>query len=632
MKQIEEKRNEIINKCILWGILLVAAVLRFYDYFNIPFTHDELSALFRTQFDSFSELIEKGVKTGDTHPPAIQVFLYYWVKLFGTSEWVVKLPFTLFGLLSVGLIYLIAKKWYNETVGLISAAFLASIQYMVIYSQTERPYISGLFFSLAMVYFLTQLIQNPEKNFYKNSAFYILFASLCAYNHHFSLLFVAITGLTGLFLIQRKYIVKYLINASVIMILYIPNIPIVLYQMKIGGVEGWLAKPHNDFIINYLSYIFQYSIISIFLVAGLVIFGFVKRAKMNDKLLLVSVLWFLLPFLIGFFYSKYVNAVLQYSVLIFSFPFLFFILFGHLKKQKPLINITIVAIILTINIFLLINERKHYTLFYNSPYVKILEDHETAQREHENVVSFVDSHRKITQYYCDKIPVQSPFFVIDSLNEKQLIALVKEQVKTADYLYLGAFSSNLPNTVPIIQDYFPRIEWQNNYLSGTTYLFSKEKRNRTDTIHFSEAEPLFTDSSNMYSCSFSKPFYEIIYSQYNFIDISVKVLVPENYNDIVLVASLEDKKGNIHWGGSSFDKYISDDDIGQWITIHHSVKLSDIYLKKNNITFKTYIWNKGNRNFTVKDFSVFLREGNSVVYGLLSDIYPAPVSSSCKKR
>jgi len=630
MKRTDENRNDLINKCILLGILLVAAVLRFYDYFSIPFMHDEFSALFRTQFNSFSELIEKGAKI-DGHPPAIQVFLYYWVKLFGYSEWIIKLPFTLCGLMSVVLIYLIAKKWYNETVGLISAAFLASIQYMVVYSQIARPYASGLFFSLAMVYFLSQLISNPEKHFYKNSAFYILFAALCAYNHHFSLLFATITGLTGLFLIQRRYVVKYLINAVIIMILYIPNIPIVLYQLKLGGIEGWLAKPHNDFIINYLSYAFQYSMVALFVVAGLVVFGLVKRAKINYKLLLVSILWFSLPFLMGFFYSRYVNAVLQYSVLIFSFPFLLFILFGHIKKQKAVINIIIVAIILTTNTFLLVNERKHYTLFYNSPYIKILEDHETAQKEHQNVVSFIDSYKNFTRYYWDKIPIRSPFFEINFFTEKELITLLKEQAEKADYLYLGIVSYNFPSTVPIIRDYFPRIEWQNNYQSGTTFLFSKGERNRTDTIHYAGSDSLFIDSSMLYSCSFSKPFYEIVYSKYNFIDVSVKVLVPENYDDVILVASLENEKRSIYWGGGNFSNYVSDDDIGEWVTIHHSVKVSDIYLKEKDITFKTYIWNNGEQNFTVKDYSVFLREGNPVIYGLLFDIHPSPISSSGKR-
>lgn len=615
MKRTKEQQNEIINKCILLGILLVAVVLRFYDYLSIPFTHDEFSALFRTQFNTFSELIEKGAKI-DGHPPGIQVFLYYWVKLFGYSEWIVKLPFTLCGLLSVVLIYLIAKKWYNETVGFIAAAFLATIQYTVIYSQIARPYISGLFFSLAMVYFWTQLILNPEKRFYKNSVFYILFSALCAYNHHFSLLFAAITGLTGLFLIQRKYLIKYLINAAVIMLLYIPNIPIVLYQLKIGGIEGWLGKPHNDFIINYIEYIFQFSLVSLFVVAGLMVFGFVKRAKINYKWLVVSVLWFFLPFLIGFFYSKYVNAVLQYSVLIFSFPFLFFILFGHIKKHKPTVNLIIVVIILTVNTFVLVHERKHYTLFYNSPHIKVLEDHETTQKEHKNVVSLIHSYRKATQYYWDKIPVRTPFFWIDSINEKELVSLVKEQVEKADYLYLGAVSANSPNTVPIIQEYFPNIKWQNNYQSATTYLFSKEKRNCADTIHFSETTSCFIDSLTEYSCGFSKPLFEIISNPYNFIDVSVKFFVPESYEDIILVASLENEQGGIYWNGISFDKYVADEDIGTWVTIHHSVKLSDIYLKDKNIVFKTYIWNKGKQSFTVKDFTALLRKGNPVVYGL----------------
>ncbi len=38
------------------------------------------------------ELIEGGVKV-DGHPAGIHVFLYYWTKLFGTNEWIVKLPF-----------------------------------------------------------------------------------------------------------------------------------------------------------------------------------------------------------------------------------------------------------------------------------------------------------------------------------------------------------------------------------------------------------------------------------------------------------------------------------------------------------------------------------------------------------
>ena len=50
------------NNLTLVLILTVGTVLRFYNYGEIPFTHDEFSALSRLNFNSFSDLIEKGVK------------------------------------------------------------------------------------------------------------------------------------------------------------------------------------------------------------------------------------------------------------------------------------------------------------------------------------------------------------------------------------------------------------------------------------------------------------------------------------------------------------------------------------------------------------------------------------------
>ena len=63
-------------------ILSIAIILRFYHLFDIPFTHDEFSTLFRTNFSSFSELIEKGVKI-DGHPAGLQFFVIQRKKGFG---------------------------------------------------------------------------------------------------------------------------------------------------------------------------------------------------------------------------------------------------------------------------------------------------------------------------------------------------------------------------------------------------------------------------------------------------------------------------------------------------------------------------------------------------------------------
>ena len=48
--KLYEFKQKINNEAILILIIVVAIILRFINYFEIPFTHDEFSALFRLKF------------------------------------------------------------------------------------------------------------------------------------------------------------------------------------------------------------------------------------------------------------------------------------------------------------------------------------------------------------------------------------------------------------------------------------------------------------------------------------------------------------------------------------------------------------------------------------------------------
>jgi hypothetical protein len=642
------KSIKLTNNAILILVIIAACALRLYNLFEIPYTHDEFSALFRTHFDSFSELIEKGVKA-DTLPAGVQVWLYFWTKLWGYSEWIVKLPFIICGILSVYLMYLIARNWYNETVALISASFLASIQYTIMYSQIARPYSSGLFFSLLMVYFWTKIMLSPQKRFWLNSSLFIITATLCAYNHHFSLLFAAIVGLSGLFIIQRQYLLRYIISNVLIMLLYIPHIKILLFQLSMGGNEGWLGEINNGFILNYFEYLFNFSIISYVLAILLTLFGFLKlkRQDINYHHFILFTCWFLIPFLTGFLYSKYVNNVLQYSVLIFSFPFLYFILFGHLKSQKTVINLLLVLAILSVNIYSVIVVRKHYTLFYHAPYINVLTDHQKAVNSYKSIASIIDSDKKVSGYYVKKYNLDTNFIWFDSFSSvNHLMTYLEKQSQLSDYLYFGCLSQNNPIAVPVIQDYYPAIEVQNNYAGGTTFIFSKsvlkennileyqdfeiegkkfwssvDKSKYVDSVWYSGKTSYLIDGKTKWSPSYLRPLKELISNKNDFIDISVKACLLDKHNDAILVASLDTKDGNIYWGGTPFNLFYSDMVTDKnWITIHHSIKLSDINIDHPDIQLKIYIWNKSTDNFLIDDFTVKLRKGNPVVYGLVQKL------------
>ncbi|MCK9207333.1 MAG: glycosyltransferase family 39 protein [Salinivirgaceae bacterium] len=640
---------KLTNKHILSIIILIAIVLRFYHFFDIPFTHDELSAFLRTQYSNLSEVIEFGVKQTDTHPAGIQVFMYYWIRWFGTDIWIIKFPFTLMGVASVLLVFLIGKKWFNDTVGILSAAMLASTQYMVMYSQIARPYISGLFFSLFMVLFWTNLIKKPDKRFAVNAIGYVLFSAFCAYNHHFSLLFAAIVGITGLFIIPSNMRVKYILLGISIFILYIPHLPIFSHQLSQGGIEGWLGKPRPEFVPNYLFYIFNYSLLAVALTLSILLWGIFKRDanKFNFRFTIIAALWFVIPFAIGYFYSVYVNSVIQFSVLIFSHVFLYFLLWGHIKPLKPAINLLLSVLILVINSYSLIYQRKHYDVFYHSPYVEVLLNHQKLDTPKEQTLSIVDSDPDNLPYYMKKLQIDSTFVWLPSLtNEKELIELLEAQKPFKKYVYFGCLANSNPVNIPIILDYYPTLVWQKNFAGGTCYLFSKEPpqtkpwvaffdfeqtgpsgfttpeaQQLTDSISFLGKTSYFMDSTHEWSLNFSCQLNPIMKNENNFIDISLMTKIQDSFTDAVLVATIETVEGKqVYWGGASFQKFVPISPTpNTWIPVHHSIKLSDVPLVNDEMVLKTFVWNLKKQQFFIDDYGILVRDGNPVIYSLLED-------------
>jgi hypothetical protein len=637
------------NRHILFIILLIASFLRLYDYFNIPFTHDEFSALIRLNFDNFYDLIEKGVKV-DGHPAGVHVFLYYWTKFFGMSEWVVKLPFTFFGLFSVYLAYLIGKKGYNETVGLITSVYIASLQFTIIYSQIARPYISGLFFGLLMVNYLTNLILNPEMNFKRNICFFILSASLCTYNHHFSLLFAFIVGLTGIILIKKEYRKNYILAGLIVFLLYTPHFKIFFYQFGIGGVggaDGWLGKPNQNFLFQFIYYIFHYSFIAIFLAVVIACLGFIKskERKINYRFIIVSLIWFITPFLIGYFYSVYRNPVLQYSVLLFSFPFLFFILFAFIKAQSVKVNLILVLIIFFVNVSTLIFQRKHYRLMYSSIYEHNLINYKKFSDTECRTIFLIDSKKKINDYIVAKSNFNKDFILLSEKLPKliDLKRYLEKEFKRNDKLYLGCISSIQSNIVPLIQDYFPTIENQNNYFGGTTYLFSKRQNKNINYISVLDFDGRIPENwssieknrivqrgqLNNRNCyrltkeiewgpTFSIPLSNVLKNKNNFIDISIDAMSSDSMDGTVLVAALESKGENIYWGGTDFSElYLNESNDTIIQHFHHSIKFSDINLNYDYIELKVFIWNKNKKDLILDNFKIVLRDGNPLIYGLV---------------
>ena len=628
-------------------IIIIGAVLRFYNYADIPFTHDEFSALFRTQFSNFHDLIIKGVLV-DTHPAGVQVFLYYWVKLVGISEPLVKLPFTLFSLASVYLLYAIGRKWFTSTTGLIASSFLAFLQYPVMYGQIARPYASGLFLVLLMVWFWTNLMLTPGKRFYLNLAGYILSSALCAYNHHFTLLFVGVAGLTGVFIIQRRYRLAFILSWAAIFLLYLPHLPIFFSQLKQGGIGGWLSRPRPDFIFDYLAYAFQFSWYVLALVVILVIMSLLWRTNekpVNYRLVLVSFLWFFIPLLAGFLYSFYINPVLQYSVLVFSFPFLLLLMFFYADAGKAWQKCILVALPALVVIPSLIIEREHYSVFYKSPYREIIIESRNAAGKpgRSNCFILIDSHRRFTDYYLGK-PGMKGFTVnyTHDIFDPPVLGSILDTCKSRYFIY-GCISNSAWEDYAMIHSKYPFVLSHKCFNEGDVYVFSRDSASSFEDYYFSSfadldsnnsgwenfrqsstwfaGEDLQTpvycmDSGTEFSPIFRGPLRDISRHKNDIIDVCAEVATFDGFSEAYLQLGIYQNQELLRFQSTT----IKGMQPGEYRRIFCSCRLADIEWRHHSLSAQGFIWNPKKQELLIRAMSFRIRHGNPFLYGLYRKI------------
>jgi uncharacterized membrane protein len=133
-------------------VLIVYAIIRFFEFTSWSLTNDELSALVRLNYNSISELITLGIRDNDMHPMGVQLFLWCWTGVFGMDEWIVRLPFVLFGIGALVFIYRAATVLFGKPSALLTVSLFAFLQFPAMYAELARPYSPGLFFSMLMLY------------------------------------------------------------------------------------------------------------------------------------------------------------------------------------------------------------------------------------------------------------------------------------------------------------------------------------------------------------------------------------------------------------------------------------------------------------------------------------------------
>ncbi len=619
------------DKIILGAVVLAAAAMRLYHFSSWSLMNDELSAWQRTHVSGLGELFEKGVRP-DFHPAGVQIFLYFWTQVVGDSVFIMRLPFVLAGIASVYFAYRIAKKWFGISTAMLSSVALAILQYPVLYSQVARPYSTGLLFALMLVWFWHLILfekQEQSRRFIV-AGFAVSFA-LCAYDHYFCLLFALIVTCTGLLYANKNNFKPYLLGCFIGTVLYLPHLPITYEQVSRGGLESWLSKPGEDYIWSFLSYAFNDSTVVMISVAAFVCFSLaVNYRKIPfSRFQLICIGWFAALFLIGYYYSVYLHPVLQYSILIFAFPFLLIAVFSFFTPADKKYALVLAPLLAGVLFWSTVFEKKIYTTTHFGVFKEIAERTvEWKDRYGADQVSIQINMiaPEYIDYYYSKMGAKMKFSFYRS-DERASMGRLMESVNESNSRYLAYGWSNVydpPGFEQYIRIKYPKVVERHSYFNSEVVLFERDEHSarpvlfntvdgldqydrhwkndssRIDTIHaFSGKKAYHFKEGDEFGCNFSAKLSDIVpdTSVSRCIEIGARFF---GGKDVQLVMELHSKDSLYEWHSAIASNFPFHKN--EWGEVFYAEKLPQRASPDDRVN--VYVWNNGKKELFADDIYV----------------------------
>jgi hypothetical protein len=610
-------------------VFLMAALIRLIPIFRYQFSYDELSALSRTTYANWHDLLTYGAQV-DAHPVLIQCFLFALVKVVGYSEVWIKLPFICFSLGTIVYAYLFALKWFGKTPALLSSVIFSFSFIFIYYSPLARMYASGLFFSTAFMYYWFMVLFEAVKT--KHYVWMAVFILLSALNSHIGCLFVLTCGLTGLFIIKKRKFFKYILFCAVTVILYLPHLSITLFQLDYGGIgasqDGWLAAPDKWVVFSLMKTLLGTGYIWLFFIMSLVVSFVINKTEVDKKALLLLVLFFV-NYGIIHTYSILVAPIFQYSVMLFSSPCFVWGFTSLYKGENKWMQAFVV-----IAAFALCFQSLYIKAFYRNC-VK-----NQDQFQYDNVVSLQKKHgnNSVTAVFFD---TEKLFMLLYETKHKHKInyylgsdtVVVKADAfrqllrnSKANYLVLGKAS---PANIELCKEFFPYIAYsvQNSNINYCELSKTPPDRKFNRVFNVLDSSDYFTQGN--YEFNLNKDVMNIQNKDINYrvdslneFPFMVKAAVGkisskegqvvlataminsnEKLNDAGLHFSVVNQKDStLFFSGTEMKPFYNKDPLGY--KVYTELYLGTEYQNWKQGSVKCFFWNRSKQKFVIRNFKI----------------------------
>ncbi len=177
---------------VFLGMVLAAgAAIRFSTLGLQSYQHDEVITAMRVLDGSFGHMLHE-VKVSESNPPLYYVLAWGWTRAFGLGEVELRFLSALFGVLAVGVGYLLGRELASRRVGLALAALMAFNPMLIWYSQEARSYsLLVLLCALSLWFFVRALKWGRGSDL----AWWALASALALCSHYFTFFAVGIEAI-----------------------------------------------------------------------------------------------------------------------------------------------------------------------------------------------------------------------------------------------------------------------------------------------------------------------------------------------------------------------------------------------------------------------------------------------------
>ncbi|GAB4288957.1 MAG: hypothetical protein Kow0068_14580 [Marinilabiliales bacterium] len=405
---------------------------------------------------------------------------------------------------------------------------------------------------------------------------------------------------------------------------------------------SWIPVPNKNWIWKYLDYAFNNSALLQFIIIGLILINIILYYKdlQWNKFRLIALMWFLIVYFTAYFYSIFKSPLLQYSILIFVFPFLLGFIFSTIHDKLNLLTYIQILVLLIFGLYTTIFQQKFYKTQHFGVFKDIAELTCKWEKQYgdDNITRITNIiHPYYIKYYNEKQNCNPKYKLYSLRDYKNLSKLtdIVESSKTPYFEYSWSNVANLPETEEIIRTKYNKVIEKTDFFNSGIRLFFNDSNYKRPIIYQTSLsfetiqpewkyyEPLQSDSiyhsdsicymitpNEEYSkFGFEKKFKEINPDNDScIISLSAYILSNEKDCDGDLVMAIKRNDSTIYWNSAQIRNFIH---TGKWCYINLTRFAFDsdedwiLNIKPDDI-IKIYFWNTYRRNIFIDDVQLNL--------------------------